>query len=322
MVLALSSCAPAAETADVEPVSLSTEPSTNDISIDEPSEGECGCGADYLDGIVIDDQPPRAGDVLLLVTGGMHDVTTLRFRSDGSSVDPIARIDTAVISTAGETWEWNTDQEPVETAACPDGTWLASDDVSYRTRAGFTAGARTVAVADTFTPVDAQDAVGTFRHHVTLIGIVGSWALISESEWGYSCGAHPSEAHAFSVWDLEKGSRVNWMDRVPHVERLRRTAITKLLEDEAFIEMGEAHETELTALRLQFDPERGLSLRYQFTAPTCYACSDGMWSSYTRSVDVDGEPMALPQQAPLPASVRQWLAEHPQIGVRGYSFAR
>ena len=60
----------------------------------------------------------------------------------------------------------------------------------------------------------------------------------------------------------------------------------------------------------------------QITAPSCYACSDGRFDSYTRSVRLRTEPTApLVPYAVLPRVIARFLASHPEWTAYGYSSA-
>ena len=64
-----------------------------------------------------------------------------------------------------------------------------------------------------------------------------------------------------------------------------------------------------------------LTVGLQFTAPTCYACTRGGWSSYTKSTVVDA--VAIPALfAPFtspPPAVRSFLRAHPDVEMKGFS---
>jgi hypothetical protein len=88
----------------------------------------------------------------------------------------------------------------------------------------------------------------------------------------------------------------------------------------AFAEDGEL-EVELTAILPSYDREGRLAVGMQFTAPSCYACSDGAWSSYSKSttVAVPVLPEALRAWATAPAGVRAFARAHPELAVGGWS---
>ena len=68
---------------------------------------------------------------------------------------------------------------------------------------------------------------------------------------------------------------------------------------------------ELTELVPRFAPDGTLALGLQFTAPTCYACTRGGWSSYTKSTIVD-----TPRDAEHARSLRQPAAGGARVFAR------
>jgi hypothetical protein len=88
----------------------------------------------------------------------------------------------------------------------------------------------------------------------------------------------------------------------------------------AFAEEGEL-EVDLTAIVASYDREARLAVGMQFTAPSCYACSDGAWSSYSKSTTLPAPvvPEALRAWALAPAGVQAFAHGHPELGIGGWS---
>jgi hypothetical protein len=77
----------------------------------------------------------------------------------------------------------------------------------------------------------------------------------------------------------------------------------------------------LTEVVPSFGPGARLDVRYQLTAFTCYACGDGAWSSYSKSMRVDARrtPSPLrPWVTPAPG-VHAFALAHPELTVGGWS---
>jgi hypothetical protein len=66
-----------------------------------------------------------------------------------------------------------------------------------------------------------------------------------------------------------------------------------------------------------------VSFEAQLTVPTCYACGDGLWSSYTRSVRVKAPaPPPVASFTELPSQVWVFLSQHSGLTLGGWSEGR
>ena len=107
---------------------------------------------------------------------------------------------------------------------------------------------------------------------------------------------------------------------VPRPDKLRSEATTRFAVDENELggPFGDDAPT-ITELLPVVDGRR-LAFEAQATIATCYACSDGRWSSYTRSVRIrTAPPPLLAPYAELPSPVATFLARHPEMSFGGFA---
>ena len=125
-----------------------------------------------------------------------------------------------------------------------------------------------------------------FRHTVALDGSLGPVLFLTERSWHFECGAHGDEEVAFHAWDAERRATVAFSAELrrsdPRLLRRARAAFRELAET------GDVYEPPVVPTRVapMFSPEGNVWFEHEFAARTCYACSDGVWSSFTRSVRV------------------------------------
>jgi hypothetical protein len=157
------------------------------------------------------------------------------------------------------------------------------------------------------------------------IASVGPYVFVVEAMETDTCGAHGSAQVESYVWDLGNAQRAEILSPIERSSLAgaeERTARLRLIEE---IESGELAdelgEIQLAALWPAWDLHDGLGLEYVFTADSCYACSDGEWSSYTIATRVEAAalPAALAAHGQLPAWVRLAVARIEDARVAGFS---
>jgi hypothetical protein len=251
----------------------------------------------------------------------------------GSVVD---RVDGVRVGVAGEVWRWKEVPGAVRTHACPDidengnalpvgpepppGTSLRVSLEEVDGRAS-----EQVVVAAIANDSEARD----IEQSAELVATVGPFAFVRTQLYVYACGAHGGVAAGFRVWDIGRGavawddsstgSDVAWTTDAPESD-----ALAELAAQEDVSTFADEHgriATELTAILPVFAHEARLTLAFQFTAASCYACSDGLWSSYTKSARTPARaiPGPLRPWVDPPASVRAFALAHPDLNVRGWS---
>jgi hypothetical protein len=138
-----------------------------------------------------------------------------------------------------------------------------------------------------------------------LLGSVGPLAFVRAWRWSYACGAHGTTGMTFAVLNLaRRGDTVAlWSDsaRAALADRFRDAAAARFKADTTGGAPFQADSGAVTLALPRFPAgQRRLALEYQITADACYACSDGAWSSYSRSVRLPAPPR---DTVPLPAAL-------------------
>lgn len=179
----------------------------------------------------------------------------------------------------------NREPTDAEVASCGrKATW----DLPVATRVG---DGKVRDLADVFNDVTGESEDGWSRPSFELLGVVGSKALMVSRLYSYSCGgAHGSESAQLFVTDLSTGSRTPlWSaaEEKSTAQALRPALIEKAVaagmqtreefDDLPIPDIGApALRPRWTGLR--FTPD------WLLTWWGCFACSDGIWGSYSRSL--------------------------------------
>jgi hypothetical protein len=161
------------------------------------------------------------------------------------------------------------------------------------------------------------------QHAAHITAALGRYFFVSESTFSYSCGAHGNTTASASVFDLETGGPVTLVDEAT-LDASRDKARADFVRSAA--EVGDPSEDAAAEIHLATSEpiwsDGGVTMRHLFWIDACYACSDGAWSSYSRTSVVDDP--ALPAAFSLlptpPAPVTAWLSSHPDP--RGVSWGR
>ncbi len=172
-------------------------------------------------------------------------------------------------------------------------------------------------------PTGAEgDDIEDLQHAAGLVGSIGPYLFIHESSYIYACGAHGGTTMAAMVWDAEQGKAVNVLAELPGKDALATKA--KKILDEAGDGLGDADDEakpEPVILLPVYGDRGALRLDVQFAGWACYACSDGQWSSYTRSAAVPTEwiPERMRAWVMPPVVVKEFAEKNPEWRVRGWS---
>lgn len=265
---------------------------------------------------------PRAHAPTLLVWArDAHGAAwTYQVQPDGTAETRLEGIH--LVTKSGE-WTWVTQTLDVETEPC---------DLSLGSRQPAQHGTATRAllvgpghkeqvVVDP--PLACNEhCANELRHDVTPLASLGPYLFLAESQYSYACGAHGSTGASFLVWDVERGRPVDVIAGIPRSSELRAEAARRFAADEK--ELGGPFGDDppsITELVPVVDGRR-LAFEAQLTIDTCYACSDGAWSSYTRSVRIrTAPPPLLAPHAELPSGVAAFLSRHPDLTLGGWSEA-
>jgi hypothetical protein len=165
------------------------------------------------------------------------------------------------------------------------------------------------------------DQAAELDHGAEILGSVGPYVFVRESARTYGCGAHGYTNASFLVWDLERRAPFDWRSAAQGYARedeARGAMGTDPIEPSVPADPPESVELTMIAPRWSGG---GLTLDLQYTADTCFACSDDAWSSYTRSVRLEADAPLPPfaAYASLPPSVARFAADHPDVEIGGFS---
>lgn len=175
-------------------------------------------------------------------------------------------------------------------------------------------------------PLGSPEGVGTedryaWQEALDVDGQVGPWVFLRAHALDDGCGAHPNTSALARIVDLRTGEALDALAD-PSVRTLVDTTREALLgplrapgaDGTPRSEAAGPTDLEIARLVPRYGPQ-GLVMAVQIAAPSCYACSDGRWSSYTVSETRD-----LPE---LPALFQPFSATRtfpPTVGpVDGWS---
>jgi hypothetical protein len=275
------------------------------------------------DGSLREKSPSDAIEYFVWTREGEERTVTYRIDAAGQSCETI---DGIVIATAAGTWQWQVEDQPVSTVACEHFDEEGHAFVGAPVEPGIATRASLVHVASGVEQVVVDvgiDLMGNadVKHDVGIIASIGPYVFIEESTYVYSCGAHGNTGVSTLIWNAATGTAIATPMDLGSLELARTTAIGDLTDEDDDMFAPTEENLELTELVPRFAPDGSLALGLQFTAPTCYACSRGGWSSYTKStiVDTPAMPSVLAPFATPPPAVRAFLRAHPDVVVKGWS---
>jgi hypothetical protein len=169
-----------------------------------------------------------------------------------------------------------------------------------------------------------EDAVDEHDRSFAVTGTLGPYVFTEELLYTYNCGAHGGvQAHA-KILDLRSGESVELAPRLDDARFAElwpdlRAALLREDPNETWYAPTNAQDVALTALKPRLEHGR-IRVDQQLTVDTCYACSDGDWSSYSLSVQLPFEaPPALRDHLQVPAAVRAHLSEPSEGDARGFT---
>ncbi len=238
------------------------------------------------------------------------------------------------IAARGGVWAWHETVEKLATTACPtygdNGVEQpAAEAPAPGTGVRITLEREDAAGRTELVAPEGDEGAQDLEETVDLVASVGPYLFIRESTYAYTCGAHGNVGVSFRVYDAERGADVwtsgdegRFVDLAAMARESTRARSELLVDDDvAVFATDGALPVDFTAIVPSYDTDGALEIGLQFTAATCYACSDGAWSSYTKStteplVDL---PAALRPWAAAPAGVGAFLRDHPTLTLGGWT---
>jgi hypothetical protein len=148
----------------------------------------------------------------------------------------------------------------------------------------------------------------------TLVGALGPYLFLEDAHEAYACGAHGGHDVAARVFDLERRAVVAPFagDDAAAAPAIHDRAMPELAQAaDGF--SGELHVGEVVPAW----SHGALAPRWLVWTDTCYACTEGDWSSYTASTWIEGGPVpaAIAAVTPVPPAVAALLDGEGRVGV-------
>jgi hypothetical protein len=164
--------------------------------------------------------------------------------------------------------------------------------------------------------------VNDLEHGAEVLGTIGSVVFLNEHTYVYACGAHGNTTAGFFAWDAELGKAIDLFAAVPNQDVLSKKA-NALINAESGDDASVDDDVLPTIVQLLpvYSARGALRLDAQWMRSACYACSDGLWSSYSRSAILETgflHPRFASYAVP-PVSIKVFLEAHPGFEMGGFS---
>jgi hypothetical protein len=153
---------------------------------------------------------------------------------------------------------------------------------------------------------------------------MGPYLFVRTDSRIFGCGAaHESWSADSQVFDLAAGETVELLSPEERARVLGReqAAAFKLFAGDTLVDAARPEDLALTMISPVILPGAGIGLRYQFTASSSFAASDGTWGAYTRSVDVPATelPRAIAPFAAIPSALRRLPLPKDAVAIGGFT---
>ncbi|EYF07523.1 hypothetical protein [Chondromyces apiculatus] len=264
-------------------------------------------------------EEPDARVFLVWGRGADGAVKTYRVNAAGEA---LGEEEGVTIATPQGEWRWEMEAVALDTGSC-------DPDIVDKERGQGSATRAEVALrggemrALVVAPRGDFDGANEIDHSVSLLASVGPYLFIQERTYMYACGAHGSTAAAFLVWNIERAAPVDLLEELSEVQRLQQEGRAALDEESTDFPMenGETELPELVQITPAYSPEGRLRFDAQLTRAACYACSDGMWSSYSRSAVVPSgwSSARFTAWSSRPTGVARFVAQRQGFELGGWS---
>ncbi len=265
---------------------------------------------------------PDAARAIALVWGTSGEdapPSTYAIADDGAIV---SRANGIRIWASGTEWSSEVGVEPVFTRPCEEGPeWAAQEGRGVRVRLVPSDASR--AALEIVTPASGDDA-NEVQQSARLLASVGPYVFVEESTYTYACGAHGNTGVSFAVWNLDDGRAVDLLSDLPDREHLLASGKSAIDAQPDAVDFSRPEDPPaLTELLPRIGPHGHLEASALVTVASCFACTDGGWSSYTVSTQVPAPlPWRLRGLGAPPRAVALFADAHPALTVGGYSTLR
>ena len=276
-----------------------------------------------------------AGDGYYLLRGATE--TTVLQLSNGHIEIVNERAPYLLFAHGDQLWEWEQapTRVPVWTAQDLEEFWDTEDDQRFQrashvplpdgrlvnVRTGRAVGSRLIepdaqAPSGQRPTIEQMGVTMGWIRDVQVLPSFGQWILVQETDHTYAGGAHSNWECVFWALDMTTGRRVDllgdlsqWLESEPD---LRERALQQWLDqadpETERPENEELPKLSLTKVAIHFDAQCLPVAVVQLTGDECFVACDGLWSSYTRSVQIPCSelPPAFAAQPQLPAAITHW----------------
>ncbi len=223
------------------------------------------------------------------------------------------------IAAAGTLWTWEETTEDVPTTPCEDrGDRASGEGHGTRVRLVPSDGWHDPVAIVVPPPGDGAD---TIEHAARPLASVGPYLFVEESTDADTCGAHGNTAVSFAAWNIEEAKTVDLLSDVPHRNELVAAGKSEIDDDPDAADFSDDGDpAALTELLPRIGTRGQLEAMALVTVPSCYACTQGGWGSYTVSTPVVAElPRPLQAMSAIPHAVSVFADLHPELTIGGYS---
>ena len=265
---------------------------------------------------------PASGPTAHLIWGANREdgsLWTLWVERERDGAVRVVDVMEPVVAVAGELWMLSIERSPVRlTVDCG----LEWGDEPMGTETGTVTALRLQPVTGERAPIEllAPGSAHDMADHeesIHLLGSVGRYLFAERSVYGFACGAHGNVTNEGYIFDLETGRPVELVDGDSVNRRFADRALAALRARDDMVLFSET--ASFTRTRPDY-AATGLRMMHQLTADTCYACSDGNWSSYTVSTEIadDRLPAQMqPKNSDVGPLVRELATSHSWFEIRG-----
>jgi hypothetical protein len=177
-------------------------------------------------------------------------------------------------------------------------------------------------------PPEAEDgngpAFGELASRARVTASMGPYLFVRIDTRATACGAaHDTLSSELIVFDLVAGGAVDLFTEAERSALAGReqAAAFELFEGDTLVDAARPEDLELTMIAPSVLPGVGLGLRYQFSAGSSFAASDGAWGAYTRSVEVNAAalPASIAPFAEIPEALRTFPPPGEGLAIGGFA---
>ncbi len=264
--------------------------------------------------------PPAAARPHVLVWASAADDALPSTYAVGDDGAALSRANGIRIWASGTQWTCDVSVEPVATQPCeeegPERPAQAGQGVRVRLVPSDPSRQSLEIVAP-----PPGDGANEIQQSARLLASVGPYVFVEESTYAYTCGAHGNTGVSFAVWSLDDGRAVDLLAELPDREHLLASGKRAIDALPDAIDFSRPEDPPaVTELLPRLGRHGRLEADALVTVASCYACTEGGWSSYTVSTPV---PVPLPWRlrglGTPPRAVGLFADAHPGLTVGGYS---